>query len=110
MHQRPAGGPGPGGGGQEGRFGGALFDLRVLDLCTSCCYCLTVLVFFSGLSVGERGSGLPVEDVHLVLVDALGAAEVQTLLPRARGDVLLRRLQPLAPVANLLQTTDNNGC
>lgn len=50
---------------------------------------------------GESRAGLSVENVHLVLIQTLGAAELESLLARAEVQVFFSVTDMLAPVAHL---------
>ena len=55
---------------------------------------------------GQGGLGLLVENVHLVLVQAFGAAELQPPFPGPKVQVLLCVADVFAPVAHLQQKTE----
>ena len=50
---------------------------------------------------GESCTGFSVEDIHLVLIQTLGAAELDSLLAGAKVQILLGVADVLAPVAHL---------
>ena len=54
-----------------------------------------------GRGAGQGRTGFPVEDVHLVLIQTFGAAELEPLLSRAKVQVLLGVADVLAPIAHL---------
>lgn len=56
---------------------------------------------WAGTGAGESCAGFPVENIHLVLVQTLGAAELEPLLTRSKVQVLFSVTNMLAPIAYL---------
>lgn len=56
---------------------------------------------WTGAAAGQSCTRLPIENIHLVLIETLGAAELKALLSRSKVEVFLSVTDMFAPVTYL---------